>query len=622
MDITDRRLAEEDMRVSEQRLHLLVESIQDYAILRLDHQHRIDSWNPAAQQMLGFNETEALGQEIAIIFTPEDRAGGVPEQELQTALAEGRAEDNRWHVRKDGSRFYAGGVIAPLIDSMGNLRGFVKVMRDLTQQKLAEEQLQEAHDILEERVEHRTRELAGANQRTQVEIAERQHLEVARAELLRRLVTAQEEERRRIARELHDQFGQQISALRLGLTTLADPAQRDQIDETLARLQAITAQLDQDVDRLALELRPTTLDDLGLQVALQQHVEEWSGHHNIAAEFQMTGSEQRPIPPEIEIVLYRVVQEALTNVLKHSDARHVSILLERRADQVRTIIEDDGRGFDPETVRQQNRLGLLGMQERVALVGGTVTIETTIGRGTSVFVHIPTPGKRMTMTATKLRIFLADDHAIIREGLALLIGTQPNMEVVGQAGDGHSTLQHVLECQPDVVVMDVSMPGMNGALVTAQLCQACPGIRIVALTRHGEVGYIRQMLQAGAQGYVLKQAAGADLLDAIRTVAAGGTYLDTILSDRIVHHFVRAQGQGSQMQDPDLSEREAEVVQLIARGYSNKEIATQLGISVKNRRHLQDTRDGETGTAQPRRPGALCPPARVARSRLTTISFN
>jgi DNA-binding NarL/FixJ family response regulator len=181
----------------------------------------------------------------------------------------------------------------------------------------------------------------------------------------------------------------------------------------------------------------------------------------------------------------------------------------------------------------------------------------------------------------KLRIFLVDDHAIIREGLALLIDTQLDMEVVGQAGDGRTALQHVLDCRPDIVVMDVSMPGVNGTQATIQLRQTCPEIQIVALTRHGEPGYVRQMLQAGAQGYVLKQAACAELLDAIRAVASGRTYLDETLAGRVVQNFVRGQVQGSEPQDSDLSEREADVVRLTAHGYSNKEITTQLGVSVK-----------------------------------------
>lgn len=181
----------------------------------------------------------------------------------------------------------------------------------------------------------------------------------------------------------------------------------------------------------------------------------------------------------------------------------------------------------------------------------------------------------------KLRIFLADDHAVLREGLALLIDTQPDMEVVGQAGDGRTVLQQTQDCQPNVVVIDVSMPGMNGTQVTAQLRQACPGVHVVALTRHSESGYIRQMFQAGAAGYVLKQAAGQELIGAIRAVAAGGTYLDTTLAERVVGNFVRGQAQSAEAHEPDLSEREADAVRLTALGYTNKEIAGQLGISVK-----------------------------------------
>jgi two-component system response regulator NreC len=179
----------------------------------------------------------------------------------------------------------------------------------------------------------------------------------------------------------------------------------------------------------------------------------------------------------------------------------------------------------------------------------------------------------------KLRILLADDHAVFREGLALLVDAQPDMEVIGHAADGRAVLQQVQECRPDIVVMDISMPGVNGAIATTQLRQHCPDSQVVALSRHSEAGYVRQMLQAGAQAYVLKQAAGEELLNAIRAVAAGGTYLDTTLTTRVVQKFVQAPADARQ--DQELSEREAEVVRLTAYGYSNKEIATQLGISVK-----------------------------------------
>jgi DNA-binding NarL/FixJ family response regulator len=180
----------------------------------------------------------------------------------------------------------------------------------------------------------------------------------------------------------------------------------------------------------------------------------------------------------------------------------------------------------------------------------------------------------------KLRIFIADDHVVLREGLALLIDSQHDMEVVGQAADGRALVQQTQDCQPDVVIMDVSMPG-GGAQATAQLHQACSNVQVVALTRHSEPGYVRQLLQAGARGYVLKGAHAEELLEAIRAVAAGGSYLDSTLTGRAVHAFVRTQTENTAAPATDLSEREADVVRLTAYGYSNKEIAAQLGISIK-----------------------------------------
>lgn len=181
----------------------------------------------------------------------------------------------------------------------------------------------------------------------------------------------------------------------------------------------------------------------------------------------------------------------------------------------------------------------------------------------------------------KLRIFLVDDHKVLREGLATLINTQIDMEVVGQASSGRELLAQILDCSPAVVVMDISMTEVNGIQATIQLRQTCPDVQVVVLTRHNEPGYVRQMLQAGARGYVLKQAAADELIVAIRTVAAGQSYLDSTLVNRVVHTFTHPQTSGSEAPETDLSEREATVVRLIAYGYSNKEIATQIGISVK-----------------------------------------
>lgn len=179
----------------------------------------------------------------------------------------------------------------------------------------------------------------------------------------------------------------------------------------------------------------------------------------------------------------------------------------------------------------------------------------------------------------KLRVLLVDDHAILREGLAALINDQPDMEVVGLAEDGHTALLQIPVCLPEIVIMDISMPGINGIQTTIQIQQMHPDIQILVLSRHSEPGYIRQLLQLGARGYVLKQAATEELITALRAIKEGGIYLDTTLTNRFARQFVGT-AQATE-QALDLSQREAAVVRLTAYGYSNKEIATQLGISVK-----------------------------------------
>ena len=180
-----------------------------------------------------------------------------------------------------------------------------------------------------------------------------------------------------------------------------------------------------------------------------------------------------------------------------------------------------------------------------------------------------------------LQIFLADDHVVVREGLKALINAQPDMIVIGEAGDGQSACQQAQDCQPDLVIMDITMPGLNGVQATAQLKQACPGIKVLALSVHDDTSYLRQLLEAGAAGYILKHAAADDLIQAIRQVAAGGVYLDPALAGHIVARYVRMPATATELLGTALSEREIEVVQRIAQGYSNKEIAAQLSLSIK-----------------------------------------
>lgn len=179
-----------------------------------------------------------------------------------------------------------------------------------------------------------------------------------------------------------------------------------------------------------------------------------------------------------------------------------------------------------------------------------------------------------------LRILLADDHVTVRHGLKLLIEAESDMKVIAEASDGKAAMQTAIALKPDVIVMDISMPGMNGLAATRALKQKHPNLVIVTLTRHGDDAYVQELLRAGVAGYVLKQSAPNELIHAIRATAAGGQYIDSTLTARMTARLLR-RGDKSSRPSGELSERESGVLRLIASGYSNKEIANQLSLSVK-----------------------------------------
>jgi DNA-binding NarL/FixJ family response regulator len=181
----------------------------------------------------------------------------------------------------------------------------------------------------------------------------------------------------------------------------------------------------------------------------------------------------------------------------------------------------------------------------------------------------------------KLRILLAEDHLMVREGLKALIDSQPDMQTVNEVGDGIAAVEQAKEMLPDLIVLDISMPRMNGLEALKKLRRECPSAKVLILTRHTDVGFLQQLLSSGAAGYVLKQSASSELIRAIRAVAGGSGFLDPAITSKVIdgyvqkHHAINIESPGR------LSEREEEVLQLIAWGYSNKEIAAKLDISVK-----------------------------------------
>ena len=237
---------------------------------------------------------------------------------------------------------------------------------DLIERRRAEDQLHEAYGALEHKVKERTSEVR---------------------DLLRRLVNSQEEERRRVAREIHDQMGQQMTALRINIELLAAAPSDAQAEVTLN----LAESLDRSIDFLAWELRPAALDQLGLAAALKSLVAEWSTRFGIAAECHVAPITGMRFDSDVESNVYRLVQEALHNVYKHAAATHAIVRAKRREDHVVIEVTDDGCGFVPDDPARDTtaHLGLVGMRERAALIGGELHIQSAPGRGATVCLRLP-----------------------------------------------------------------------------------------------------------------------------------------------------------------------------------------------------------------------------------------
>jgi PAS domain S-box-containing protein len=349
--------ARRDAQTTEGRFRLLVDGVRDYAFYMLDRGGHVENWNAGAERLSGYTTEDVLGQSAALFYPLEEVRLGAPARALERAAVEGRTIEEGWRRRKDGSQFWAEVLITAVRDTDGRFVGYSVV----------------AHDVTERR----------------------RHAEV-RARLLEQVTAAQEEEQRRLARELHDETGQSLTSLLLGLRTLAEATSLDTVRDQAADLRRVTARTLDEVRRLARGLRPGVLDELGLVPAIEQLALEHAQLRSIAVEVSAVGFGDERLSPAIEAALYRIIQEALTNTAKHSGAGTATVVLQRRRNGIQSIISDDGCGFDVEatlrTPAARAHLGLHGMRERAALLGGTVTIESTPGEGTTIYVRVPILG--------------------------------------------------------------------------------------------------------------------------------------------------------------------------------------------------------------------------------------
>ena len=379
-------------------------------------------------------------------------------------------------------------------------------------------------------------------------------------------MSAQELERQRLARELHDETGQALTSILLKLKSVEDVSDAERLAEATSELREIVVATLQDVRRLAVELRPKALDDFGLVPAIERLVGTFREQTGIEVDVESRLGSDR-LPREIETTLYRITQEALTNVVKHAQAKHVSIVLTRRDGSVAALIEDDGRGIT-EAGRGRSRPARNARAHcaRRRAARGRILARFghhALGRGSG----------RVT-----IRVLVVDDHAVVRSGLRHVLEAEDDIEVVAEAGDLREAVFEARAHKPDVILMDVVMPGASGIEATPAVLKEAKDAKVLMLSMQDDPHYVREAFSVGASGYVLKEAVDAEVVDAVREVANGGRYVHPALGARLIQ--AEAQERAQAEEDP-LSEREREVLRLLALGHTNQEIAKMLYLSVR-----------------------------------------
>ena len=447
---------------------------------------------------------------------------------LARALREGEAvaAEEMEFKRADGRRGTILNYAVPIRDVSGEIIGGVAVSVDITDLKRTQRQLLELNDALEQRVRERTRSL----------VTYQEHLRAMTSEL----VLTEQRERRRLATELHDYLAQLLVASKMKSKLVSNHIMpsgekvmqdlRELIDEALKYTRT-----------LITDLSPTILYEAGLFAAIHWLGEQME-RHGLTVRIEQHG-ESVDMPDDKAVMIFQTVRELLFNVVKHARVSEATVRLEQESGELRVTVQDEGAGFDisrQESHPAGGKYGLLSVRERLAALGGSCEITSAPGQGTRVLVRVPievpvidqvaaaeeaavavVPSACESRRRDTIRVLLVDDHKMVREGFRTLIECDPQLEVAGEAANGEEAIELARLLQPDVVIMDINMPKMNGIEATRRIKLEMPHVSVIGLSVHDDRGLITSMLEAGASSYLTKGGQSEELSRAIHATYEG-----------------------------------------------------------------------------------------------------
>ena len=367
-------------------------------------------------------------------------------------------------------------------------------------------------------------------------------------QLSARLLQLQDEERRRIARDLHDITGQKIVVLSMALDRLArsKDLQDPEVKETLRESREMVSKIGEETRTLSYLLHPPLLDECGLDSAVRWYAEGFEKRSGIKLHVDIAKDLGR-LPTELETALFRVVQESLTNVHRYSGSATAEIRVRMASGEVRLEVVDFGRGVKTRAVKDAVDgsgplgVGIPGMRERLHQLGGKLDVDFG-GEGTRVVASLPVrkagalqpeagaDGRTQVDGEARRRILIADDHEMMRRGLRGLIESHQEWAVCGEAVEGDEAVRKSVELNPDLVIMDINMPGLSGIDAAMKIKKGNAATRILFFTVHDSDQVLQEIVDVGAQGYVAKSRAGQDLVEAVRSVLSGKTFFPSSLA--------------------------------------------------------------------------------------------